>query len=190
MSTKAGVGFSENPPVWDAGAEAAIAAMASAGVMHCDLAILSPPRNMTPLSFETGWRSVIGPSERDLSAAIPQESSPEDQLGYEGHQVGVAVIASELAPRSKCSSNEVCPTMSTVSGSRWLGRSTLDNTGESRYLPSVQLGQTVRCGRTRAQYGHAPHPGHVGGPRHVAPRGRCWHDDGEHAVQPHFPVVR
>ena len=94
MSTRAGVGFSENPRSWDAGAEAAIAAMASAGVRHCDLAILDSTEKHNAAQLRDGLRSVIGPSAR-LIGGYAAGIITKDKLGYEGHQVGVAVIASD-----------------------------------------------------------------------------------------------
>jgi hypothetical protein len=94
MNTRAGVGFSENPRSWDAGAEAATAAMSKAGTRHCDLAILYSTEKHDAAQLRDGLRSVIGPSAR-LIGGYAAGIITNDQLGYEGHQVGVAVIASD-----------------------------------------------------------------------------------------------
>src|SRR5215470_2805455 len=94
MTTRAGVGFSENPRSWDAGAEAATAAMASAGVTACDLAIIYSTEKHDPVQLRNGLRSVIGPSAH-LIGGYAVGIITADRIGYEGHQVGVAVITSD-----------------------------------------------------------------------------------------------
>jgi hypothetical protein len=94
MATKAGVGFSENPKSRDAGAEAAGAAMAEAGVDGCDLAILYSTPKQNPEQLCDGVRAVIGPDAR-LIGGNTIGAFTKDQLGYEGYQTGVAVISSD-----------------------------------------------------------------------------------------------
>lgn len=68
--------------------------MAGAGVRHCDLAILYSTEKHDAAQLRDGLRSVIGPSAR-LIGGYAAGIITNDQLGYEGHQVGVAVIASD-----------------------------------------------------------------------------------------------
>ena len=94
MATKAGVGFSENPKSRDAGAEAAGAAMTEAGVDACDLAILYSTSRQDPVQLRDGVRSVIGQDAR-LIGGYSIGAISRDHLGYDGHQVAVAVISSD-----------------------------------------------------------------------------------------------
>ena len=93
MATKAGVGFSENPRSRDAGAEAARAAMSEVGVAACDLAIMYSTSKHNPTELRDGVRSVIGPDAR-LIGGYAVGAFTKDRLGYEGYQVGVAVLSS------------------------------------------------------------------------------------------------
>lgn len=94
MSTSAGVGYSENPRSWDAGAEAAGAAMANAGAERCDLAIVYSTEKHDPVQLRNGLRSVTGATPR-LIGGHAVGIITADRLGYEGHQVGVAVVESD-----------------------------------------------------------------------------------------------
>ena len=94
MATRAGVGYSENTKSWDAGAEAAGAAMAMAGVDACDLAILYATSRQDPVQLRDGVRSVIGPNAR-LIGGYAIGAFTADRLGYDGYQVGVAVLSSD-----------------------------------------------------------------------------------------------
>ena len=94
MSTRAGVGYSENSRSWEAGAEAAAAAMVGADVKQCDLAIVYSTEKHDPAQLRNGLRSVVGPSARVIGGYAVGIITA-DRLGYEGHQVGVAVIASD-----------------------------------------------------------------------------------------------
>jgi hypothetical protein len=92
--TAVGVGYSENPQSWEAGAEAARAALEQAGLSACDLAILYSTEKHDPTQLRNGVRSAIGPSAR-LIGGYAVGIITGDRLGYEGHQVGVAVLASD-----------------------------------------------------------------------------------------------
>lgn len=94
MTTKTGVGFSENPKSRDAGVEAASAAMAQAGVSRCNLAIMYSTAKHDPVRLSDGVRSVIGPTAR-LIGGYAVGIITKDKLGYEGYQVGVAVMSSD-----------------------------------------------------------------------------------------------
>jgi len=94
MSTEAGVGYSENPTSLEAGIEAASAAMAHAGTARCDLAIVYSTEKHDPTQLRNGLRSIIGPSAR-LIGGYAVGIITADRLGYEGHQVGVAVVSSD-----------------------------------------------------------------------------------------------
>jgi len=94
MTTKAGVGYSENPKSFDAGIEVASAAMAEAGVDKCDLAIMYSTSKHDPSELRDGVRSKIGPAAR-LIGGYSIGAITNDKLGYEGYQVGLAVISSD-----------------------------------------------------------------------------------------------
>jgi len=94
MATKAGVGFSENPKSREAGAEAARAALAEAGVSECNLAVLFSTSKHDPVQLRDGVRSVIGPSSR-LIGGYSIGIITRDRLGYEGYQAGVALFGSD-----------------------------------------------------------------------------------------------
>jgi hypothetical protein len=68
--------------------------MANAGVTVCDLAIVYSTEKHDATQLRNGLRSVIGPSAR-LIGGHAVGIITADRLGYEGHQVGVAVIASD-----------------------------------------------------------------------------------------------
>ncbi|MDQ4045409.1 MAG: FIST C-terminal domain-containing protein [Chloroflexota bacterium] len=92
-ATRAGVGYSENPNSQEAGAEAARAALANAGIERCDLALLFTTSKHDPHAVLDGVHSVIGPDTR-LVGGYAVGIITNDRLGYEGHQVGVAVLSS------------------------------------------------------------------------------------------------
>ncbi len=94
MATKAGIGYSENPKSYDAGIEAASAAMAEAGVSRCDLAIMYATAKHDPTGLRDGVRSVIGPDAR-LIGGSAMGAFTKDQLGYDGYQMGLAVLSSD-----------------------------------------------------------------------------------------------
>ena len=94
MATKAGVGFSENPKSFDAGVEAAKAAMEQAGIGQCDLAMMYSTSKHDPAGLRDGVRSVIG-AEARLVGGYSNGIITRDKLGYDGYQMGVAVLASD-----------------------------------------------------------------------------------------------
>jgi hypothetical protein len=94
MSTRAGVGYSENPDSMEAGKEAAGNALAKAGIDKCDLALLFSTSRQDPSLLRDGVRSMIGPSTR-LIGGYGFGVITNDRLGYDGFQVGVAVLSSD-----------------------------------------------------------------------------------------------
>ncbi len=94
MATKAGVGYSENPKSYDAGVEAVSAAIAEAGLDTCDLAVMYSTSKHDPSDLRDGVRSRIGPASR-LIGGYAIGAITKDRLGYEGYQVGVAVMGSD-----------------------------------------------------------------------------------------------
>jgi hypothetical protein len=92
MASRAGVGFSENPVSYEAGVEAARDAMAETGTSRCDLAILYSTSRHDPAQLRDGVRSVIGPAAR-LIGGYAVGIITKDQLGYDGYQVGLAVLS-------------------------------------------------------------------------------------------------
>jgi hypothetical protein len=94
MATRTGVGFSDNSESQKAGMGAASAAMAQAGLSRCDLAILYSTSRHDPARLRDGVRSVIGPEAR-LIGGYSSGIITADELGYDGYQVGVAVLSSD-----------------------------------------------------------------------------------------------
>jgi len=94
LATKAGVGFSENPKSQEAGIEAARAAMSEAGIKDCHLAIIYSTSRHDPKELRDGVRSVIGKDSR-LIGGYAIGAFTRDRLGYDGYQVGVAVLSSD-----------------------------------------------------------------------------------------------
>jgi hypothetical protein len=96
MNTTGGVGYSENPDSEAAGLEAAQAAMRQAGVSRCDLALVFSTAKQDSARILRSVRSVVGPDARIAGGGVAGVIS-NDRLGYEGSQVGVAVISSSTA---------------------------------------------------------------------------------------------
>jgi hypothetical protein len=93
-TTRAGVGYSEQHDSRQAAIEAAKAAMANAGLERCDLVLLFATDKHDPPLLRDGLRTVVGPEPRLIGGASMGVITA-DRLGYEGHQVGVAVISSD-----------------------------------------------------------------------------------------------
>jgi hypothetical protein len=94
MATVFGVGYTENPKSFEAGAEMAKQAMSEAGIEKCDLAILYSTSKQDPVQLGNGVRSVIGPTAR-LIGGYSMGIITNDYLGYEGYQAGIAVMSSD-----------------------------------------------------------------------------------------------
>jgi hypothetical protein len=93
VETRAGVGYSENPDSETAATDAARAAMERAGVTRCDLALLFSTAKHDPARVLRSVRSVVGPDAK-IAGGGAGGVITNDRLGYEGCQVGVAVVAS------------------------------------------------------------------------------------------------
>ena len=94
MATKVGVGFSDSPESQDAGMGAASTAMAQAGLSRCDLALLYSTSRHDAARLRDGVRQVIGPDAR-LIGGYSTGIITGHELGYDGFQVGVAVLSSD-----------------------------------------------------------------------------------------------
>jgi len=94
MATKFGVGYSENPKSFEAGAGMAKQAISEAGIDKCNLAILYSTSKQDPFQLSNGVRSVIGPDAR-LIGGYSMGIITKDYLGYEGYQAGIAVMSSD-----------------------------------------------------------------------------------------------
>jgi hypothetical protein len=92
--TRAGVGYSENPNARQAGIEAAGEALRMAGTERPDLVLLYATSKADPAALLEGVRSVVGPTARIMGGSAVGVIT-NDRLGYEGHQVGVAVLSSD-----------------------------------------------------------------------------------------------
>jgi hypothetical protein len=95
MATTAGVGYSENPVSRTAGEEAARAALEAAGVDEADLVLVFTTSKHDPEAVQAGVRSVVGEGPR-LAGGYAVGVVTNDALGYEGYQVGVAAVSSDL----------------------------------------------------------------------------------------------
>jgi hypothetical protein len=93
LETRAGVGYSENPDSEVAALEAAHAAMDRAGLAQCDFVWLFSTARHDPSRILRSVRSVVGPSAK-IAGGGAAGVITNDRLGYEGCQVGVAVIGS------------------------------------------------------------------------------------------------
>jgi hypothetical protein len=94
MSTRAGVGYSEDVDTEAAGREAAQAALRMIGGETADLAFLFSTYKHDQARLLRGVRAVLG----DRSKIVGGRASgiiTNDRLGYEGSQVGVALIRSD-----------------------------------------------------------------------------------------------
>lgn len=94
MSTKFGVGFSENPKSFDAGAEAVKAALAEAGISDCDLVMMFSTSKHDPKVLRDGVRSVIGSKSR-IIGGYSNGIITRNKVAYDGYQMGVAVLSSD-----------------------------------------------------------------------------------------------
>ncbi len=94
MATKMGVGYSVDSKSVDAGVQAAKAAMADLGSDSCQLAILFSTGKHDPGQLHEGVRSVIGSGCR-LIGGYSMGVITKDYLGYDGNQVGIAVMSSD-----------------------------------------------------------------------------------------------
>ena len=92
--TKVGVGFSDNHRSKEAGKEAAHAAMQEAGLDRCDLVLVYSTSRHDPMQLRDGIRSIVGQTPR-LIGGYAIGIITKDRLGYDGHQVGVAVMSSD-----------------------------------------------------------------------------------------------
>ncbi len=89
---RAGVGHSVNPTSTEAAIEATRAALAQAGTGTCDLALMFAASKHDPTQLRDGLRSVTGPATR-IAGGNAMGVVTRDYLGYEGFEVGVAVLS-------------------------------------------------------------------------------------------------
>lgn len=94
VGTRAGVGFSENPDSEAAGVETARTAMERACITRCDLVLLFSTAKHDQARLLRSVRSVVGADARIVGGGVAGVIT-NDRLGYEGCQVGVAVLASD-----------------------------------------------------------------------------------------------
>ncbi len=88
---RAGVGHSVNPTSTEAAIEATRAALAQAGTETCDLALMFATTKHDPAQLRDGLRSVTGPVTR-VAGGNAIGVVTRDYLGYDGFEVGVAVL--------------------------------------------------------------------------------------------------
>lgn len=96
MTTQAGVGYSERSDSFSAGQEAAGAALREMGGGSCDLALLFSTSAHEPRALARGVRAAIGEGPR-LLGGYAVGVVTNDALGYDGFQVGVALLRSDSA---------------------------------------------------------------------------------------------
>ncbi|HEX8833907.1 MAG TPA: FIST N-terminal domain-containing protein [Abditibacteriaceae bacterium] len=93
MSTKVGIGWSENHDSFQAGREAATAALENAALSKSDLLLVFSTSKHDPVALHQGLREVVGNTPRIIGGyGIGVLTNRE--LGYDGYQVGVAALAS------------------------------------------------------------------------------------------------
>lgn len=93
-TARAGVGFSEDPDSRNAAAEAAREAVRQAGDGRIDIAFLYSTSRHDPGTLLAGLRSVVGAEPRIVGGAATGVLT-NGRLGYEGYQVGVAVLGAD-----------------------------------------------------------------------------------------------
>lgn len=94
VGTKAAVGYSENSNSREAGAEAARKAFEQLDGARCDLVLLFGTSKHDPNLISEGVRSIVGDAV-PLFGASAVGIITNDSMGYEGYQVGVALLASD-----------------------------------------------------------------------------------------------
>jgi small ligand-binding sensory domain FIST len=93
MKPRAGVGFSDASDSRTAARAAATEAMRRADVAACDLVLLFATSRHDPVALRDGVREIVGADARLVGGSAGGVIT-NDRLGYEGFEVGVAVIAS------------------------------------------------------------------------------------------------
>jgi hypothetical protein len=93
MPTRVGVGYSDDAKSFDAGAEAARAALRGADLGRSVLILLFANEKHDPERLRAGVRSVVGSTPR-LIGGYSMGIITNDRLGYDGYQVGVAALSS------------------------------------------------------------------------------------------------
>lgn len=93
MNTRVGVGFSDESDSRSAAHAAASEAMLRAGASSCDLVLMFATSRHDPVALRDGVRDVVGPEARLIGGSAGGVIT-NDRLGYEGFEVGVAIIAS------------------------------------------------------------------------------------------------
>ncbi len=91
MSTKCGVGYSEQANSYEAAVAAAKEALEKAGVEKPSMVLFYTTSKHNPEQTAAGIRSVIG-TEAKLIGGSSVGVITNDKLGYEGYQTGVAVL--------------------------------------------------------------------------------------------------
>lgn len=94
--TQTGVGFSENSDSYTAGREAATLALVSGNLSGSDVALLFCTSRHQPAEVIEGARSVIG-AQTEIIGGYAIGIITNDKLGYDGYQVGIALISSRSA---------------------------------------------------------------------------------------------
>lgn len=89
---RAGVGYSENARSFEAGVEAARAAVAGLGGSPCELVLLFSTSKHDPTALRDGVRSVVGPAPR-IAGGYTVGVITAERLGYDGFQVGIAALS-------------------------------------------------------------------------------------------------
>jgi hypothetical protein len=88
---RAGIGHSVNPTSAEAAIEATRAALAHVGTESCDLALMFATSKHDPTQLRDGLRSVAGRATR-IAGGNAMGVVTRDYLGYDGFEVGVAVL--------------------------------------------------------------------------------------------------
>lgn len=94
MTTRVGIGSSENASSYEAAREAAAVAWERVGTSACDLVVLFATGKHDPVAVRDGLRSVVGGSARIIGGSTAGIIT-NDTLGYGPSHVGVALLSSD-----------------------------------------------------------------------------------------------
>ena len=188
MPTKVGVGYSQHANSHEAGAEAARAALRDAVLTSCNLVLLFGTEKHDPVRLRDGVREVVGSAAR-LIGGYSMGIITRDRLGYDGYQVGVAVMSSDSV------NVDMFIETGLVGNEHKVGLALGEQIKRGHYAgsPNILLmyDSVIRSAAQGLVLNMATPlvEGISRGDRCLAARRRRGHD-GQHAVEPDVPVVR
>jgi hypothetical protein len=93
MKTKVGIGWSETPNSFEAGRQAACSALKHGDLESCQIVLVFSTSRHDPVALRAGLRAALGPEPR-LIGGYAIGIITNENLGYDGYQVGVAALDS------------------------------------------------------------------------------------------------